>query len=159
MNKEKIHLKTIFLLGLIVILVGGIFYLSVQLTNSPGSAKLPIQRVKTKAAAKDYTKLIALNDISPTTISSSDLVSPSPSTSPSLSPSPSSSLPSLSPTPTDIVVAKNNLSPSGEEEVSSAEGTILPTRIVSQLPASGYTGYTLAIFGAALMMILFAFVL
>jgi len=162
MNNQKIHLKTVLLLGFIIIFVVGIFYFSIQLREGVGSAKLPTKRIKIKAAVKNYTKLIALNNVSPSSNPSSY---PSPSLS-SLVLSPTSSLspslsPLLSPSPTDIIVAKNNISPTQDSSILSLTETVSPTikQTISQLPKSGYIGYTLAIFGVGLTMILFAFVL
>lgn len=163
MSNQKIHLKTIGLMMITVIFIGAIFYLSIQLRQEGNSSSLPIQRIKTKAAARSYTKLIVLNDVSPTPSSESNLqLTPSPNLSPSptesLQPSDSPS-PSLTPSPTDIIIAKNNISPSASDNSLVLTETVSPTRGISQLPETGYVGYSLAIFGSALTIILFALIL
>ena len=155
MNDQKIHLKTIGLIMVTILFIGAIFYLSVQLRQEENSSSLPIQRIKTKAAARSYTKLIALNNVSPQWKPSPSL-SPSPTETPQPSNPPS---PSLTPSPTDIIIAKNNISPSVEDNGLVLTGTVSPTRGVSQLPQTGYIGYSFAIFGGALAIILLAFII
>jgi len=157
-------------LTVIVLSVLGIFYLAIQLQkpekNGAEGSSRP-QNIKIKAAARSYTKLIALNK-TPGNINSSSDELPTPSvvpTSLSITPNPSLSVsvpvsPSDNPiSPTDIIIAKVNLSPTTASSSSSLTGTISPVKKISQLPVSGYSGYTLAILGAGLAMILFAFVL
>ncbi len=166
---KKINLTTIFLLFITVFLIGVIIYISQVLTvkeeevgTGTGSTIAP---KKIKASNITYTKLIALNRISPTPIISEAENSISPTRSLIASnqlitggqennlSSTITQASSETPTPTEIILAYNSTS----NDNASEEATTRPTEKITSIPASGVINNSLIIFSAALLLVFFSF--
>ncbi|MFN4212600.1 MAG: hypothetical protein ACK4FL_01385 [Microgenomates group bacterium] len=148
MKKSKI--VTILLLAMTIILMVGIFYIAALLTNNFSENSSPVITVKTKAQSKTYSRTIAFN-ISPSSSSPSPTLTPTPILSPTAY---------LTPTPTEIILAYNNPSPTGNATVSATvteTPSISPTKPIS-LPDTGYISNALILFATAAFFIFFAFI-
>lgn len=161
--KKKYFSHTFFLL-IIFISMLGIIFIGRQLGVSNKDYQPTAKSIKTKAASKTYSKLIALNQISPTLPKqevNQETSSPTPTFLAQIqeenppSPATNSSFPEkdqLSPTPTEIILVKNS-SPTEIEKTS-------PSITVSKLlPESGNYQNFLIFFIFSLSIIFLSFVL
>jgi len=178
MKKKQSTLKIIVIFFIIIILVGLVFSLNNMLQEKPGQAVTTIK--KTKAAAKTYSRLLALNNPLPTIVPTNT--------------------PIIEVSPTEILLANNNpaltggqlqnnlLTPtiSGDIYITNGQGTptvdptaellarnnnititiyssisptssIIPTK-TEKLPETGWIQYSLILFASATTMFLLAFI-
>lgn len=148
MNKEKIF--QILILLIILISMVAIVVVSRQLISEEnGSSYQPVHKsFKTKAAAKTYSRLLALNtNPTPSEIPTA-VISPSPIFSPTLPPE-------ESPTPTEIILAKNNLSGT---ETPLPSNNFYQTSPSPTLPESGSYQGAVFLVGLATLIIFLSFV-
>jgi len=119
------------------------------ISEDNGSNYQPVQKsIKTKAAAKTYSRLLALNTNPSPSEMPTEVISPSPIFSPTL-------LPEESPTPTEIVLAKNDLSLT---ETPLPSNNFYPTSSSPTLPESGSYHGVVFLVGLATLIIFLSFV-
>lgn len=120
--------------------MGAIFYISTLLTSGDDNQTSAVAPRKTKAASITYSKLIALNQVTP-----------------ELTPTPPIEALTETPTPTETVLAYVN--PTGTGLASSGASlttTLTPTR-VKDLPDAGFIYNGLIIFAASMVLVFFSF--
>jgi hypothetical protein len=145
MFKNKSKIATILLIFVTIFLIGAIFYISTLLTTSNESKTSQIVPRKTKAASITYSKLIALNQ-----------VTPEPTQTPITEPTDQVSAfeeTMLTPTPTETVLAYV----STDTASSEAEATTQVPTSVKDLPDAGFVYNGLIIFAAAMVLVFFSF--
>lgn len=141
------------ILGIIFLGMIAIIFIGMQLLGDDNNQSYQpnTKAIKIKAATKTYTRLLALNYISPTPIPS---LTPTPVISEEISPSLASEDQLQSPTPTEIILAQAEISPtlasSVDEEGSSSSEV---------LPESGTYQSLLYLVGLSFLIITFAFIL
>lgn len=181
----KKNLSTVLLLGITVFLIVSLVYITLLLSQQGSNSATTI--TKTKAASHSYTRLLALNTVSPTPDTANQAETPLPSSGISgAGPSPTSPA-NTTPgnlTPTEILLAKNttpglsgtpdlttspNLtttpdltttlepSPTLTVEEASLSGTIIQPTTASKLPTTGWVGYPLTIFAISSVIIFLSF--
>jgi cytochrome c biogenesis factor len=168
MFQDKSKITTGLLIFMTIFLIGAIFYISNLLISGDNETKTSaVAPRKTKAANVTYSKLIALNNISPEPTLTPTLA---PTSTPAVSTTPATSseinksfveaggtTEAPTPTPTEIILAYANPSVTGE--ASSEAGitsTIIPTK-VKDLPDTGFVYNGLIIFAAAMVLVFFSF--
>lgn len=170
MFKGKSKIVTFLLIFVTVFLVGAIFYISTLLTSGTESETQTSQIAprKTKAANVTYSKLIALNEVTPdpeltptpTEEESQETASEQTSISGETFSQPETEgeiEEALTPTPTETVLAYVN--PTTTEDASAEASTTVtqtPTK-VQDLPDAGFVYNGLIIFAAAMVLVFFSF--
>lgn len=151
-KKNRSQLVTAALIVLVIVLMGSTFYISSTLLGSDQNGKNSsgLAPKKTKASNVTYSKLIALNNVTPTSVPTME-VTPTQGVSPTITVS-------ETPSPTEIILAR---SPSITEGLSASGAatptvSVSPTRIVS-LPKTGIINNALIIFSLSLLVIFFSF--
>lgn len=147
MFKGKAKVTTIIFLITAFFLLGAIVYISSLLTSGSGETS-NIAPQTTKAANITYSKLVALNT-SPTEPTATEIVTPSEIISPTEE---------GTPTPTEIILAYNNPMVTGTATNAAQISTTLSPTKVKNLPNSGFVYNGLVIFGAATLLVFFAFI-
>jgi hypothetical protein len=141
------------ILGIIFLSMIAIIFIGMQLLgdDSNQSYQPNTKAIKIKAATKTYTRLLALNYISPTLVPS---LTTTPVISEEISPSLANEDQLQSPTPTEVILAQTEISPtlasSVHEEGSSSSEV---------LPESGTYQSLLFLVGLSFLIITFAFIL
>jgi len=144
--KHKQQIMTGFLIFMIVVLMGSIFYISrVLLSENPlSTGKSAVAPIKTKAAGKTYSKLLAINQtVEPT----------QPDVMQSLPTEPVTTV-----SPTETILAYQSLSPTVALDTSGVEvsGTLSPTS-TQTLPETGYINNTIILFAVSSLFLFVAF--
>lgn len=150
---DKINIKTLIFLTVIIFSMFLIFYLTTILNNNQSESQKQTQninQIKVKAESKTYSKTISLNtssgnQITPTPTVIPTVISPTESPTPEVA---SNSEEEISPTPTEIILAYNTATE--EEKAVSPTNQISPKLI----PESGSVVPLLAIFSVSLFIIL-----
>lgn len=163
MKKKQVNLKMIGLFIIVIILFGLIIFVNNLLKEKPGQAVTTIKR--TKAAAKTYSRLLALNNPQPT-------ITPTNSPATELSPTeillannnpaltggqyPNNQLtPTVDPT-AELLARNSNITITTSSSISPTS-SIIPTKTQS-LPETGWIQSSLILFAAATTMFLLAFI-
>ncbi len=163
-NMKKNNFLHLFFLVIIFTSMAGIIFLGRQLGISNNNYQPTTNSIKTKAANKTYSKLLTLNQISPTpTVSNINEEDNQPTPVVILQTEEENQIPTstkefileenqLTPTPTEIILAKN-LSPTENEKITSSNA---PKEL---LPESGNYQKFLFLFLFSLVIVFLSFVL
>ncbi len=135
-----------------IFLIGAIFYISTLLTSSDENKTSQVAPRKTKAANVTYSKLIALNQITPE-------ITPTPTSTETLASSETTETltETPTPTPTETVLAYANPSVTGSASPGASLTTTLTPTKVKDLPDAGFVYNGLIIFAAAMVLVFFSF--
>lgn len=155
MLKNKSKITTIILMFVTISLIGTIFYISTLLTSGDENKISAVAPRKTKAANVTYSKLIALNQVTPEI---TPTVTPTVSIEGQTASETTESLTETpSPTPTETVLAYVNPSVTGQaSSEADITTTLIPTK-VKDLPDAGFVYNGLIIFAAAMILVFFSF--
>lgn len=144
-----------------IFLIGAIFYISILLTSGDENNTSAVAPRKTKAANVTYSKLIALNQVTPEitltptpTVASEEVASTSKTESITETPIPTLT---LTPTPTETVLAYANPTVTGTASLEADITTTLTPTKVKNLPDTGFIYNGLIIFAAAMVLVFFSF--
>ncbi|OIP82328.1 hypothetical protein AUK04_04875 [Candidatus Roizmanbacteria bacterium CG2_30_33_16] len=177
MKKKQSKFKIIVIFFIIIILIGLIFLVNNMLQEKPGQAVTTIK--KTKAAAKTYSRLLALNNplptIAPTNVPTVE-VSPTeillvnnnsgfigaqsqdgqltPTISDGIDITNGQDIPTID--PTAELLARNNITVTISSSISPTS-SIIPTK-TEELPETGWIQYSLILFASATTLFLLAFI-
>lgn len=148
-----------FLIFMILVLMGSIFYISrVLLADNPSSTgRSAVAPLKTKAAGKTYSKLLAINQtVEPT---QSDIMQSLPTDgAPTQTAVVTGQQTATTISPTETVLAYQSLSPTSVSGTSSPiiSSTISPT-VAQTLPETGYFNNTIILFAVSSLFLFVAF--
>lgn len=126
-----------------IFLIGTIFYISTLLTSGNDNKTSAVAPRITKASNVTYSKLIALNQVTPE-------ATPTPTLTESLTETPT-------PSPTETVLAYANPSVTGSASSEANITTTLTPTKVKDLPDAGFIYNGLIIFAAAMVLVFFSF--
>jgi len=148
------HFMTIFLVGIVIVMISSIFFISFKLKETNNSRSSSIAPIRTKAAQKTYSKIIALkqNEVEPTGVVPTEFNTPTPSD------SLGSEEITESPTPTEIIIAYSNPTITGQDIFDEIASTSASPTGVKNLPDAGYIGYPLLIIAIGGLIIFFSFI-
>ncbi|MDO8497902.1 MAG: hypothetical protein Q7S61_05160 [bacterium] len=162
------RIKTTLLLGMVGFLLVATLYISMQLQQEQSPSSSTVIR-QTKASSVTYRRTVNINAAEPTE-EVTPVLSPSPeiSLSPTISFTPppgsitgtllaqaTSPIPSGSITPTEIILAKANLSTTLS---ATSSATVVADQKTKELPQSGWAQMTTLLFITASAFILFSFI-
>ncbi len=136
-----------------MVMISSIFFISFKLKET-NQSRASIPPVRTKAAQKTYSKTIALKkaDVEPTEVVPTEISTPTPSEQLGLDEI------TESPTPTEIIIAYNNPTITGQDVFDEMASTSASPTGVENLPDAGYIGYPLLIVAIGGLIIFFSFI-